>query len=131
MKVTIPTLTIIICSSLLFARSAKAIDSGQLDDFEDGTTQFWGNGGGGAPPVINVDTGGPGGVNDNFMQITSVGGGGAGRFLVAYNQTQWVGNYISAGVATIEMDLRNQGSVSLSIRLARLFVLRCGSPRAG
>jgi PEP-CTERM motif len=118
MRVTIPTLTIIICSSLLFAGSAKGIGPGQLDDFEDGTTQFWGNGGGGAPPVVNVDSGGPGGVDDNFMQITSVGGGGAGRFLVAFNQTQWVGNYISAGVIAIEMDLRNQGAVNLSIRLA-------------
>ena len=112
MKVTIPTLTIIICSSLLFAGSAKGIGSGQVDDFEDGTTQFWDNGGAGAPPVVNVDTGGPGGVNDNFMQITSIGGGGPGRFLVGFNQTQWIGNYISAGVIAIEGNEKSPGAAA-------------------
>ena len=99
-----------------------------LGQVEDGTTQFWGNGGAGAPPVVNVDTGGPGGVDDNFMQITSIGGGGPGRFLVAFNQTQWIGNYIAAGVTSIEMDLRNQGSVNLSIRLAFKEFGSFGSP---
>ena len=112
-------MAIIVLAALFFAGSAKGLVVGQIDDFEDGTTQDWGNGGaGGAPPVVNVDTGGPGGVNDNFMQITSIGGVGPGRFLVAFNQTQWIGNYIATGVISIEMDLRNQGAVNLSIRLA-------------
>jgi hypothetical protein len=119
MKLTLPFLAFIVLEALLFAGSASAIDLGQIDNFEDGTTQGWGNGGaGGAPPVINVDTGGPGGVNDNFMQIESIGGGGPGRFLVAFNQTQWIGNYIATGVASIEVDLQNLGSTELSIRLA-------------
>jgi hypothetical protein len=128
MKLTLPTLAIIVLGTLFFAGSAKGIVSGQVDDFEDGTTQFWGNGGAGAPPVVNVDTGGPGGVNDNFMQITSIGGSGAGRFLVAFNQTQWIGNYIATGVTSIEMDLRNQGSVDLSIRIAFKETGNFGSP---
>ena len=121
-------MSIIILGALFSAGSAKGIVVGQNDDFEDGTTQFWGNGGAGAPPVENIDTGGPGGVNDNFMQITSIGGGGAGRFLVAFNQTQWIGNYIAAGVISIEMDLRNQSSVNLSIRLAFKETGNFGSP---
>lgn len=119
MKVSVSALATIVLGSLLFAGSAKGIVQGQVDDFEDGTTQGWGNGGAfGAPPVVNVPTGGPSGMDDNFMQITSVGGGGPGRFLVAFNRDQWIGDYISAGIITIEMDLMNQGSVNLSIRLA-------------
>jgi hypothetical protein len=118
MKFALPTFAVIVLGTLFFAGSAKGLVFDQLDDFEDGTTQFWTNGGAGAPPVLNINTGGPGGVDDNFMQITSIGGGGAGRFLVAFNQTQWIGNYIATGVTSIEMDLQNLGSVSLSIRLA-------------
>jgi hypothetical protein len=128
MKFTQPTLAIIILGAFFFAGSAKGIDVGQIDDFEDGTTQFWGNGGAGAPPVLNIDSGGPGGVDDNFMQITSIGGGGAGRFLVAFNRDQWIGNYIATGVASIEIDLRNQGDVNLSIRLAFKESGNFGSP---
>ena len=127
MKFKLPTLAIVL-GALFFAGSAKGLVFGQIDDFEDGTTQFWGNGGAGAPPVLNIDTGGPGGVDDNFMQITSIGGGGAGRYLVAFNQTQWIGNYIATGVISIEMDLRNQGSVNLSIRLAFKETGNFGSP---
>ena len=121
-------MSIIILGALFSAGSAKGIVVGQNDDFEDGTTQFWGNGGAGAPPVENIDTGGPGGAGDNFMQITSIGGGGAGRFLVAFNRDQWIGNYISAGVTSIEIDLRNQSNVSLSIRLAFKETGNFGSP---
>jgi hypothetical protein len=127
MKFKLPTLAIVL-GTLFFAGSVKGIVVGQNDDFEDGTTQFWGNGGAGAPPVVNVDTGGPGGVDDNFMQITSIGGGGPGRRLVVFNQTQWIGNYIATGVTTIEVDLRNQGDVNLSIRLAFRESGNFGSP---
>jgi hypothetical protein len=108
---------IIVFGLLLFAGSAKAIVVGQLDNFEDGTLQDWNNGGAGAPPVLNIGTGGPAGVNDNFMQVTS-DGSGAGQFLTVFNRSQWLGNYLGAGVTAIEMDLRNLGSVSLTIRLA-------------
>jgi len=128
MKFTLPTLAAIFLGTLFFTNSANAIALGQVDDFQDGTTQFWSNGGAGAPPVINVPTGGPGGVNDAFMQITSTGDGGAGRFLVAFNQTQWIGDYIATGVNSIEVDLMNQGSVNLSIRLAFKEFGSFGSP---
>ena len=100
-----------------FAGSAKAIVVGQIDNFEDGTTQNWANGGApGAPPVVNVDTGGPAGVDDNFMQI-SADGEGAGQFLTVFNRAQWLGNYIALGVTAIEIDLQNFSKVDLNIRL--------------
>jgi hypothetical protein len=101
-----------------FGGSARAIVVGQIDNFEDGTTQSWANGGApGVPPVENIATGGPAGVDDNFMQVTAVGGSGAGRFLTVFNRDQWLGNYISLGITAIELDLRNLSKVDLNIRL--------------
>lgn len=96
---------------------------GQVDTFEDGTTQGWviNLRGMGAPPPetlpANVPTGGPGGVDDNFLQLTSVGGNVAGGRLTAINLGQWAGDYLSAGVNAISMDLRNLGTSDLRIRL--------------
>jgi hypothetical protein len=117
MKSTRRTAALIAFALLLFAGSAKAIVIGQIDDFENGTLQDWGNGGeAGVPPVLNINTGGPAGAGDNFMQVTS-DGSGVGQFLTVFNRSQWLGDYIGAGVTAIEMDLRNLGSVSLTIRL--------------
>ena len=78
----------------------------------------WSNGGvGNAIPVTNIPNGGPGGAGDSYIQVTSDGNGSGGK-LTAFNRDQWLGNYITAGVTGIEVDLMNQGSVDLSIRLA-------------
>lgn len=112
-KRTLP-LTLLALVLLITVRPAGAIVFGQLDDFQDGTTMNWGNG---ANQVQLVGSGGPGGVNDAYMQVTATGGGAGGR-LVAQNFNQWLGDYIGAGVTAIEFDLINQGAVTLSIRLA-------------
>ena len=62
-------------------------------------------------------TGGPGGVNDKYLQVSSGTFGGSAR-LITFNRTQWTGNYITAGVAGISMDLRNFGSSLIPIRIA-------------
>ena len=49
--------------------------------------------------------GGPAGAGDQYMRITSNGGFGAGSRLTVLNRTQWLGNYIAAGVTAVEMDL--------------------------
>jgi hypothetical protein len=102
----------------VLAGPVRAIVVGQLDDFEDGTTSNWANGGApGAPPVVNVDTGGPLGAGDNFMQMTALGGSGPGSFLTAFNRAQWLGDYVGLGVIAIEVDLQNFSKVDLNIRL--------------
>jgi hypothetical protein len=117
MKLTTCMATIVALGVLLSAGSASAIVVGQIDDFEDATTQNWANGGApNVPPVMNINTGGPAGANDNFMQVTS-DGSGPGGFLTVFNRSQWLGDYIATGVTAIEMDLRNLGSVNLTIRL--------------
>jgi hypothetical protein len=118
MRLTRCTAAVIALGLLLFAASARAIVFGQIDDFEDKSLQNWANGGApGAPQPENIDTGGPGGVNDNFMQVTA-DGVGPGGFLTVFNRSQWLGDYIATGVTAIEMDLRNLGKVDLTIRMA-------------
>jgi hypothetical protein len=110
---------VIVLIAFSFVCSARAVTPGQIDNFEDGTPQNWTNGGApGAPPVLNIDTGGPGGAGDHFIQVTSVGGGGAGNRLTALNRNQWLGDYVNQGITAIEMDLNNFGDVQLSIRIA-------------
>jgi hypothetical protein len=93
-----------------------------LDDFEDGTTENWFAGGGplgAVPPVppTNISTGGPGGLDDNFLTLTSSGGTGPGSRLVGMNATQWATNYLLSGITEIEMDLNNLGGSDLFLRL--------------
>lgn len=89
--------------------SGWAITLGQVDDFEDGTLQNWR---GGASPV-NVATGGPRGVDDNYIRLTSTPLTNLGMA----NDVQWAGNWIAAGVTVVEAHLRNQGENPLEIRL--------------
>ena len=112
-------LTLIIASFL--TSHAFAVTVGQIDTFEDGTTQGWFAGGLGLgavhpfPPANAL--GGPAGASDNFLLLTSLGGSGAGGRLNVLNTSQWTGNYFAAGVSSIAMDLRNFGETDLSLRL--------------
>jgi hypothetical protein len=96
---------------------------GQVDTFEDGTTQGWQINllGFGVPPAgampSNQATGGPAGVNDNYLQLASVGGSGAGSRLAAINTSQWAGDYLAANITSIQMHLNNLGATDLSLRL--------------
>jgi hypothetical protein len=103
---------VIFAFGLLFiAHPAGAIVNGQLDDFEDGTSMNW------AGYMISVHTGGPAGAGDHYLELIADGGGSGGR-LTTFNLQQWLGNYIAEGVTAIEIDLRNQSTTTLSIRLA-------------
>ncbi len=105
---------------LMLAADASAMTLGLKDTFEDGTTQGWLVALLGAThpsPPVNIATGGPAGLEDNFLRLTSVGGEGPGTRLVALNLAQWAGNYTSVGVGAISMDFRNLGNTELSIRL--------------
>lgn len=102
----------------------RGVSVGLTDTFEDGTTQNWVINllGLGSPPAaalpVNVASGGPAGVNDNYLRLTAVGGGGAGSRLSAINfMSQWAGDYIAAGIDTIRMDVVNLGTTDLSLRL--------------
>ena len=121
MRATLVSLTI--ASVLAVSTSARAIPVGQIDTFQSGTTENWVAGGGPfaqTPPVPPhvVLSGGPGGVNDAFLMLTSQGGNGPGSRLTAFNIFgQWADNYLTNGVAAIAMDLKNFGPTALTIRL--------------
>ena len=102
----------------LFPQTAVAIVVGQTDTFENGTTQGWISGAVNPHPPVNIATGGPQGAGDHFLKVTSSGGFGAGSKLVTFNTTQWIGNYTTAGIVAIGMDLNNLGNTDLVIRLA-------------
>ena len=109
-------LALTILLSAYFAPTASAVVNGQIDTFQDGTKMNWANG---VPEnLINVDTGGPAGAGDRYLQLSANGTNSFGGRLTMFNLNQWLGNYIGAGVNAIEIDLRNQGKTTLSIRLA-------------
>lgn len=106
---------------------------GQVDDFEDGTTQGWRINllGIGSPPAevlpVNIPDGGPGGDGDGFLRMTSLGTAGPGGRLVALNlDDRWTGNYLASGVSALRMDLNNLGTTDLALRI--LFERTDGGP---
>lgn len=114
----------------LGAGRASAVSIGLIDTFEDGTTANWrinllGMGNNAFQPV-NVPSGGPAGLDDNFMLMRSSGLTGAGGRLVALNPAQWAGDYVAAGIRKISMDVNNLGSTDLFLRL--LFEDPMGAP---
>ena len=103
----------------LTASTASAVPVG-IDDFEDGTTEGWHVGDPDAHPAppVNVPTGGPAGAGDAYLQLTALGGFGAGSRLSVLNLSQWTGDF--TGVPAIGMDVNNFGPEELVLRL--LFV---------
>jgi hypothetical protein len=104
--------------------TSAAVIVGQVDNFEDGTLQNWTAGATNPNPPTNIATGGPAGVNDNYIRLLSNGLSAGGK-LVAFNPTaQWAGDYITAGVGAIQMQVNNQGATALTLRL--IFVNNVG-----
>lgn len=91
---------------------------GEVDDFEDGSTEGWAEGGLSPNPPVNVGTGGPAGSGDNFLQNDAAGTSGAGSKLVMFNLAQWTGDFVAAGIVSITMDMANFGASPLQMRLA-------------
>lgn len=91
---------------------ASAISGSEFDDFEGGTTAGWSHG----PPSPIPPTVESEGAN-SFLRIESLGGGGPGSRLAAFNRAQWTGDFVSAGATLISMDLRNSGDTELFVRL--------------
>lgn len=92
--------------------SAQAIVLDQIDTFQDGTVASWA---GGAAPT-NIATGGPAGVGDRYMQLSATQSNGPGSRLATINLTQWIGNYTTAGVTVVELDMANPNAVPLQMR---------------
>jgi hypothetical protein len=99
---------------------------GQIDTFS-GSTLGWDTGTRGPTQPAVISSGGPGGAGDGFLQLTSDGSGSDGR-LTVFNRDQWTGNFLAAGVNAVEMDVKNFGSSSLSIRVGLKSATTQGAP---
>ena len=95
-----------------------AIVAGQLDDFENGSINGWQKGARSTRQPTNINTGGPSGQNDNYLQTISTGGVGADSNQVIFNTAQWSGDYVAAGITEISMQFRNTGNSTLHMRIA-------------
>ena len=93
------------------------ITFGQLDNFSDGTTAGWSEGSPTPNPPTNIGSSGPAGASDAYLQNIAAGFG-PGNPQVMFNHAQWTGDYNTAGVTRIEMNLANFGTSPLAIRLA-------------
>jgi hypothetical protein len=102
----------------LLPQHAQAIEFGQVDDFQDGTTRLWEEGSVSPNPPTNIPTGGPSGAGDRYLQNVSSGGNGGGSRMVMFNAAQWTGNYSAKGVDRISAQLANFGSTTLYMRVA-------------
>jgi hypothetical protein len=100
--------------------TSQGITLGQVDTFEDGTSQGWS----GSIVVPPTPTGGPAGNSDHYFQLitegTSLIGPPVPVELQTSNISQWAGNYLAAGVTGVEMDLKNNNTFggNLFIRIA-------------
>jgi hypothetical protein len=114
---------LLIFSLLLTTLTVSAqIVSNHVDDFEDNTVQGWNidQFGAGAPnPPTNVNTGGPDGVDDNFLQYVTTGnGGGPGSKMIIFQfGSEWMGNYTTASIAAIKLNVKAEAS-NLNLRVA-------------
>jgi hypothetical protein len=112
---------------------AFGITAGQVANFGNDDLQGWTNGGGhpNTQPVI-IGSGGPtGGSNPNpnpYLQVSSgfVDDTSYAPKLVTLNRgTSWIGDYVTPGITSIDMDLKNfspgdPNTITLPIRIAFL-----------
>jgi len=102
---------------------AVTINSSLLNDFEDFSVHGWTYGGSSAkadpsilPKVVQEANG------NKYLQVTSTGGGTSGRGpgsrMSVINETEWRGNYNSAGVGSVLAKMKNMGDESLYMRAA-------------
>jgi len=89
-----------------------------IDDFERSTAKNWTKDNYAAVPNQNITTDGPNGTDDNFLRLESINGTGLDSRLVTYNNAQWQGDYVDAGVTYISMDVRNSGATIITLRLS-------------
>lgn len=121
LRFNLPGLAGLLSLLLLASGAARAIGVDQVDTFTGGTLQGWEMGVNAvtASHMTNIADGGPAGAGDNFLQVVSDGTGVAGGRLTFFNRLQWTGDYTTAGVTAVAMDLKNiSSSEALNLRLA-------------
>lgn len=71
----------------------------------------------GGTTITNLGNG-QGGAADRFISVDSVNAGGPGSKVSCYNvDGRWAGNYITAGVTSIQVDMINLNTTTLQMRM--------------
>jgi hypothetical protein len=105
-------LLLVVATLLASPSAALGITLGQVDTFENGAVAGWAV----VNPTLQIN--GPAGSADHYVQVSS-GASGQQSNLQMFNQSQWLGNYLAAGVTGVEMDLKNLNFTGAdSIRIA-------------
>ncbi len=106
--------SLVALACIAWTNSAAAdISLGQMDDFEDSSTQGWVIGTPATNDPTNVSENGNG-----FLRYTASGGGPGSRMVIYNSESQWNGNFVDAGVTSVLADIRNPGGTNLNLRLA-------------
>lgn len=98
------------------------VSVGNLDDFQDATTQGWvaalGVGLPPVPPAVVADAG-PTGAGDFALRLTGTGSplGAGGKLVVNNVDSRWIGDYTAAGVGGLVVDVNNPNAVPLTLRV--------------
>jgi len=109
---------IMLVAVLTYSVASAQIFPGFVNDFEDGTTQGWSNGGSSPNPPANIPDGGPSGTGDAFLEEVSSGTVGPGSRMVIFNtDSDWLGDYTGL-VNEISFDAKTPTNEDLFIRLA-------------
>ena len=117
---------------LASASTALAIDPTLVDDFQDATVMNWG-------PDFAMNTfvepdAGPNGAGDFAMRVSSDGDpfdGRVGSRSVAYNQTQWTGDWTAAGLTAISFDASNPSNQPVELWIGIVGPLGVGAGGSG
>jgi hypothetical protein len=95
---------------LTLSTPASAVSLLQHDNFQGGTTMNWAG-----ATTSSAPSQGPGGAGDTALFVSS-----ANR-IVTFNTMQWAGNYVTAGVKRLVMDIR-QANAHLSTMQMRIAI---------
>ena len=111
------TIVLFVCAAWATRHAEAQISIGLVSDFQSATTEGWVSGPiNPNPPTVLLNGHGPG---DHALRVVGTGSFGAGGRVVTFNVLEWTGDYLSAGVTSISMDLNNVGNkTDLDIRLA-------------
>jgi hypothetical protein len=102
------TMGLLVSSAL--ASGCFAVTLGQVDDFQDVTTQNWRDAHGNTVTTNLADTG-PEGDGDNALDVAT------NARAVVFNEDQWAGDWIAANFHTITMDVRSLDNSDLTLWL--------------
>ncbi len=110
-------LLFLLLTLFITSTSLAQITAGLVDDFDTPADENgWEHQAGGPnPPTMQT----VGGIDGNFIKNISSGNVGAGGKMIMVNyQTKWQGDYITAGIKSISMQVRNNSAVTINLRVA-------------